>query len=168
MATYEFFKKKFEFRGKHARMAEELWKLNDYEHTYFKRLIDLYIISAVIGFRIDRSAEEDYSPVEPKSIFPEQMINAKEDLDFIMESMIMLSNGGRLSDEECVKLAFRGAQTDKEFQRYQEMFNGYVRGGVEELYERIIVRKAEPDDAFQDNKVSNLVELMKRFGQKRI
>ena len=29
MENYEFFKREFEFRGKHARMAEELWILND-------------------------------------------------------------------------------------------------------------------------------------------
>ena len=51
MAAFEFFKKEFEFRGKHARMAGELWVPNDYEHTYFRRLIDLYLTAAVIGFR---------------------------------------------------------------------------------------------------------------------
>ena len=42
MGNYEFFKKEFEFHGKHARMAGELWVKSDYEHTYFRRLIDLY------------------------------------------------------------------------------------------------------------------------------
>ena len=52
MADYEFFKKEFEFRGRHARMAGELWIKDDYEHTYFKRLIELYVIADVVGFRI--------------------------------------------------------------------------------------------------------------------
>ena len=103
MADFEFFKKEFEFRGKHARMAQELWISNDYEHTYFKRLMDLYLVAAVVGFRVDRKAQEDYSPIEPKSIFPDQMIKEKENLEFIMQMMIMLENRGRLSDEECVK-----------------------------------------------------------------
>ena len=54
MGNYEFFKKEFEFHGKHARMAGELWVKGDYEHTCFRRLIDLYMVAAVVGFRVDR------------------------------------------------------------------------------------------------------------------
>ena len=54
MGNYEFFKKEFEFHGKHARMAGELWVKGDYEHTCFRRLIDLYMVAAVVGFRVGR------------------------------------------------------------------------------------------------------------------
>ena len=50
MGNYEFFKKEFEFHGKHARMAGELWVKGDYEHTCFRRLIDLYMVAAVVGY----------------------------------------------------------------------------------------------------------------------
>jgi len=163
MATYEFFKREFEFRGKHARMAGELWVQNDYEHTYFRRLIDVYIIAAVVGFRVDRRAEADYSPIEPKSIFPEQMIGAKEDLDFIMQMIMMLDNADELSPEESVKKAFRGVETKEEFEYYRDLFNSYVRGGVEELYERLIIRKSEVDEEFYDEKTANLMMLLERF-----
>ena len=163
MADFEFFKKEFEFRGKHARMAQELWISNDYEHTYFKRLMDLYLVAAVVGFRVDRKAQEDYSPIEPKSIVPDQMIKEKENLEFMMQMMIMLENRGRLSDEECVKKAFRGPETEREYNDYKNMFNDYVRGGVEELYERLIVRKAEPEDRYRDDKTANLMNLVERF-----
>ena len=66
MGNYEFFKKEFEFHGKHARMAGELWVKGDYEHTYFRRLIDLYMVAAVVGFRVDRKAKEDFSPFGTK------------------------------------------------------------------------------------------------------
>lgn len=163
MAAFEFFKKEFKFRGKHARMAGELWQSNDYEHTYFKRLIDLYMVAAVVGFRVDRQAEEDYSPFEEKSIFPEQMIHAKEDLDYLMQMMIMLDYRDSVGTEESVKMAFRGPQSKEEFGSWQNRFNSYVRGGVEELYERFIVRKSEVDDEYYENKTSNIMELLKRF-----
>ena len=54
MADFEFFKKEFEFKGKHAKMAQELWVRDDTERTYFKRLIDLYVAAAIVGFRVDR------------------------------------------------------------------------------------------------------------------
>ena len=33
MADFEFFKKEFEFKGKHAKMAQELWVRDDTERT---------------------------------------------------------------------------------------------------------------------------------------
>lgn len=113
MADFEFFKKEFEFKGKHAKMAQELWVRDDTERTYFKRLIDLYVAAAVVGFRVDRKAEEDYSPFETSSIFPEQMLKEKENLDFILQMMIMLNYSGTLTDEECVKKLFRGHRRRK-------------------------------------------------------
>jgi hypothetical protein len=44
------------------------------------------------------------------------------------------------------------------------MFHDYVRGGVEELYERLIIQKAEPDSEFYDNKTANLMSVLERFG----
>lgn len=167
MADYEFFKKEFEFRGKHARMVSELWVANDYKNTYFKRLVDLYILAAVIGIRVDRREEEDYSPFEPKSIFPEQMMKAKEDLDFIMQMMLMLENAEELSKEERVKLAFRGPESKEEYERYYNLFNSYVRGGVEELYDRLVVHKSDAADGLQDEKTENLIELLERFGMEK-
>lgn len=57
MENYKFFNDPYKFSGKHARMVSELWSLNDYEHSYFKRLIDIYIVAAILGFRIDRKAK---------------------------------------------------------------------------------------------------------------
>lgn len=48
MENYKFFNDPYKFSGKHARMVSELWSLNDYEHSYFKRLIDIYIVAAIL------------------------------------------------------------------------------------------------------------------------
>ena len=55
-------------------------------------------------------------------------------------------------------------KTKEEFEQYKKMFNDYVRGGVEELYEQLIIRKADPDDKFRDNRTANLMALMTRYG----
>lgn len=163
MASYEFFKSDYKFYGKHARMVSELCYLNDYQHTYFKRLVDIIPMAAVIGFRLDRKAEADYAPVETKTVFLQQMLNVKENLDFILQMMIMLENAQQIPQEEAVKKAFRGAETKEEFEQYQDMFDSYVRGGIEELYERLVVRKADSDDDFYENKTANLMVLLERF-----
>lgn len=163
MAVYEFFKTEYIFRGKHAKMVSEMCFLNDYEHTYFKRLVDVIPLAAVIGFRLDRKAPPDYAPFETKKVFVQQMLGVKEDLDFILQMMIMLEHAPQMSAEKIVDKAFRGAQTKEEFEHYQNMFDSYVRGGVEELYERLIIRKSDSDDEFYENKTANLMALLERF-----
>lgn len=167
MSEFEFFRREYKFHGKHARMVSEMWVINDYEHTYFKRLLDLYIVAAVIGFRIDRKAEPDYSPFEAKTIFGEQMSGAKEELDFIMQMMLMLESAGKENQEECIKRAFRGVESKEEFDRCNKMFESYVLGGVEELYERLIVQQPEVGAEYADDKTERLMELLDRFAPKR-
>ena len=65
MADFEFFKKQFEFVGKHARMVSELCVSNDYEHTYFKRYIDVYIFAAIIGIMTMTRKEAEHILHEP-------------------------------------------------------------------------------------------------------
>lgn len=163
MASYEFFKSDYKFFGKHARMVGELWYLNDYEHTYFKRLVDIIPLAVVIGFRMNRKAPADYAPIESHTVFLQQMLNIKDELDFILQMMIMLEHAQNMTQEQAVKLAFRGAQTKEEFEEYREMFDSYVRGGIEELYERLVIRKADSDDTFYEEKTANLMALLECF-----
>lgn len=167
MSEFEFFRREYKFHGKHARMVSEMWTLNDYEHTYFKRLLDLYIVAAVIGFRIDRKAEPDYAPFEAKTIFGDQMSGAKEELDFIMQMMLLLEPTGREDQEECIKRAFRGVETREEFNECNKMFESYMLGGVEELYERLIVQQPEVGAEYADDKTERLMGLLDRFTPKR-
>lgn len=134
MENYKFFNDPYKFSGKHARMVSELWSLNDYEHSYFKRLIDIYIVAAILGFRIDRKAKRDYAPVEQRTVFGEQMRQASEDLEFILQMMLLLEPAGQGIHEECIRRAFKGVETEEEFKRYNELFESYMLGGVEELY----------------------------------
>lgn len=168
MAEFEFFRREYKFRGKHARMVSEMWSLNDYEHTYFKRLLDLYVLAAVVGFRIDRKSEPDNAPFESKTIFGDQMSGAKEDLDFIMQMMLMLESAGEEDHEKCIERAFRGVETKEEFDKYNRMFERYMLGGVEELYERLVVQQPEVDAEYRDDKTANLMDLFERFSPRNL
>ena len=101
---------------------------------------------------------------ELERFFLQQVLSAKDDLDFIMQMMYMLDKKDELGNDEAVKQAFRGPQTREEFLQWKELFNDYVRGGIEELYERLVIRKSDPDDAYYDNKTANLMNLIQRFG----
>ena len=48
------------------------------------------------------------------------------------------------------------------------IFNDYVRGGVEELYERLVVRKPDSDDGYYDERTANLMALYDRLVPRNI
>jgi hypothetical protein len=53
--TYEYFKvDEMFFVGKHREYVERLWTLNKIQESYFRRLVDLYAIAAIIGLRTGR------------------------------------------------------------------------------------------------------------------
>lgn len=161
--VYEFFKKSVQIRGKHAKMAGELWIKDNYQESYFKRLIDLYMIAPVIGFRMNRKAEADKSGEEEKTIFAEQIILEKDNLDFILQLILILEYSDKLPARTCIDKGFRSVEKKEEFDQYNKLFHDYMRGGIEELYERLVVKRSEIDKGIFSEKSENILMLLKRF-----
>ncbi len=160
--TFEFFKGKYEVRGKHAVMTDELCHMADVGNNYFKRVVDVYLLAAIVGFRYDRKAPADFSTDDTKTVFPDTMLKEKDTFDFLLQMMLILENARTMNGKESIIKAFRGAQTKEEFAAYNKMFDDYVRGGIEELYESLIVRKPEPNEDYVDEKTANLMALLER------
>ncbi len=160
--TFEFFKGKYELTGKHARMADELCHISEPENNYFKRVVDVYLLAAIVGFRFDRRAYADYSTDDTKAVFGETMLKEKENFDFLLQTMLILENARTMNGKESILKAFKGPQTKDEYAACQKMFDDYVRGGVEELYESLIVRKPDPEEAYGDEKTANLMAFLER------
>ncbi len=161
--VYEFFKKPVQIRGKHARMAGELWNRDNYEEGYFKRLIDLYMVAPIIGFRMNRKAEADTTSNEEKTIFAEQIISEKDNLEFILQLILILEYADKLPARTCIDKAFRNVEKKEDFEKYNKLFHDYMRGGIEELYEQLIVRHSEIDKGAFSEKSENIRMLLKRF-----
>lgn len=160
---YDFFTKEFEFKGKHASMCQELWAKNDPEHSYFRRLLDIYIIAPIIGFRSQRKASEDLSGTSNVSIFGDTLRGAKSELDFILQMILMLERADEFTPKECADIAFRGAQTEEQFKEYNTLFNDYARGGVEILYEELVMHSPDIEDEIRHEKAANLMHLYRLY-----
>lgn len=65
-----------------------------------------------------------------------------------------------IEEEIKVNRAFRGPKTEEEFKENVEMFNDYVRGGIEILYEELYLRELDLNDAYTDKKIGNLMALL--------
>jgi hypothetical protein len=134
------FVKEYSFRGNHAERVLRLTTHlgNDKEIKIFDRNVDVYIIAPLIGFLYGRKAELDKSNAETK-IFPEQLSNEQTTLQYNYRLIMLLDKKHEASFEERVNKAFRyygneGEQTILD----EQLFEQYVRGGVDVLYEKLI------------------------------
>ena len=58
----------------------------------------------------------------------------------------MLLNGEKMDSEERMDIAFHMDDKDEERKTYDELYNSYVLGGVEVLYERIFGNESKPEE----------------------
>ena len=77
--------------------------------------------------------------------------------------MLLLEPAGQGIHEECIRRAFKGVETEEEFKRYNELFESYMLGGVEELYERLVLQKEEIDTDYGENRRKEPVQVSVRI-----
>ncbi len=144
--------------GKHARYCDSLWEQNQIKNSYFARLVDLYAFAAIVGFRCHRKSKADPSDDDRRTIQTQQIVNMTL-LQDLMRLLLVLEQDGT-DDEGRVNRAFRGPQSEEEFKKNVEMFNDYVRGGIEVLYEELVLRELDLDDKYTDKRIGNLMALL--------
>lgn len=155
----DFFNKEYVFRGKHAQYVKALTTTFGKNENYimFKRNYDVYLLAPIIGFLNKKVAEIDTSSDETTKIFLEQILKIKEDVKYNYR-LIMLNDKKHEPDyEERINKAFKYIGTS-EGEKDLELFNKYVLGGVEILYERIIKKVKTSEDY-----ILNLTEFTKEF-----
>ncbi|MDF2884316.1 MAG: hypothetical protein K0R54_4883 [Clostridiaceae bacterium] len=161
---YQYFNDKVEFTGKHADMIDKLWVANQIQASYFKRLIDLYLIAAIIGFRMDQTEEIDTSTHNSHTIFKEQMIGAINDkFQDVLRIMLLLDESVDITPEERMNRAFRPPKNDEEFNANVKIFNDYARGGIAFLYKNFALKDASNDDNYTDPRIANIMQLLEKF-----
>ena len=146
--------------GRHADLVDRLWKQNQIKESYIKRLVDIYMIAPIIGIRMQRSVPEDRASDHKRQIPLEQINPNLTTLDAIMKIIILLDETSGKSEKERIDLAFRGPQSEAEYSRTKELFNSYLRGGIETLYEELILRHLSFADKYSDNRIGNIVALL--------
>ena len=78
-------------------------------------------------------------------IFRDKMLDDRPQLLFNYRNLMLL-NGEKWDSEERMDIAFRMDDKDKERKAYDELYNSYVLGGVEVLYERIFDNASKPEE----------------------
>ena len=153
------FNKMYDFKGIHADMVRQLtgFIAPELRKGLFSRNLDVYILAPIVGFLYSRKSPIDKTSIDPTKIFPEQMIGAEEELIFNYRLIMLLDKDNEPDEAERIKHAFQyigKPEGDADLVLYDE----YVRGGVEVLYEKLIKQSIDI--------IKNLYEFIEEFNDR--
>lgn len=144
------FDKEVRVTGKHAHYMVML--ANNFGETnakLFNRNIDVYVQAPIVGFLYKRKSAKDTETKDSSGkvydahILKDQMINAKDNLTFNMQLILLLDTDYEKSEEGRINRAFRNfGKDDMDF----ELFESYLLGGIEVLYDHLIANASKADD----------------------
>lgn len=154
------FDKEYSFRGKHCDYVVKLTA--DYDknrHKLFSTNYDVYAIAPIIGFLYRRKAELDKSG-ESTKIFPDKLMKEQQNLLFNYRLIMLLDTKNEIDINERINKAFRYCGTEKAAGD-EELYESYVRGGVEVLFEKLI----QPANVAEDY-LKNLYDFLEEFEER--
>jgi hypothetical protein len=156
------FDKEYSFKGKHAEKVIKLTAKFDKDNQLFARNLDVYMIAPIIGFLYGRKADLDRG-AETTKIFPDILMREQPNLMFNYRLIMLLDKENEPDFEERMNKAFRyyGREEAKDD---EELYEQYVRGGVDVLYEKLI-ENAKTSDDYLKNLYDFLEEFDERYNQ---
>jgi len=132
------FDKQYTFRGTHARKVRELVsEFNEQKDKLFDFGWNVYVIAPIVGFLFGNKSDSNSEGGQPFDIFPQQVLNARDELMFAYRLIMLLDNEHEVDFNKRTDKAFRD-YGKKESALDYERFNTYVLGGVDTLYDNII------------------------------
>jgi len=150
------FDKEYSFKGIHAEKVIKLTAKFDGNYALFDRNIDVYLVAPIVGFLYGRKANLDTGS-ETTKIFPDVLIREQNNLKFNYRLIMLLDENNETDFEERINKAFRYYGSEKAKQD-ENLYEQYVRGGVDVLYEKLIETANNTDDYLQ-----NLYDFLEEF-----
>ena len=148
------FDKDYNLKGKHATFTKFL---KDTANV-FDRYMDIYMIGAILGFLNGRQEPEDNSNKDDAEIPVSVFIKEKMKCEFIYRMIMLEDETTRLTLEQRTDRAFREDTNEQAMIKNMDLFNAYVRGGIEYLYE-----KFAEDSITQDDYLNKVYVFVNRF-----
>lgn len=155
------FESDYTINGTHATRLKFLAKKNSRDDDeldnpkaakIFERYIDVYMNAAVWGISYRRRAKADTSSNDRARIYADAFIRERDNCRFLYRLVMLLDNSEKLTQDERIDRAFRyDTSSDKidACKKNFELFNDYVRGGIDILYERFTDGCFNRDDYFK-------------------
>jgi hypothetical protein len=160
------FDREYSFRGTHAEKVIRLTSAFDKNHnSLLSRNLDVYLMAPIIGFLYRTKSDLDRGDKDSRDtkIFVEQLISEQRNLQFIYRLIILLDKDHEPNYDERINKAFRNYGSEKA-QPDEALFDQYVRGGVDVLYERLIAH-AKSEDDYVKNLYDFVAEFQERYNE---
>lgn len=157
------FDKEYSFRGSHAEKVNKLTAdFDGQKNKLFARNYDVYLLAPIVGFLYGLKADIDKGE-ETTKIFPDILMKNKDDLLFNYRLIMLLDKENEKNMEERVNKAFRhyGSELAK---ADEDLYDRYVRGGVDKLFEKLIEGAKNSDDYLR-NLFNFMEEIEERYSQ---
>lgn len=164
------FENDYTINGKHATYLKFLAKKNTKDDDapdnptaakLFDRYIDVYMNAAVFGLLYSRTAKRDTGSDDRARVYADAFANERDNCVFLYRMVMLLDKTIDLTAEERIDRAFRYDSLPEkadEFKQSMELFNDYVRGGIEVMYEQFT-----DGCQTQDDYLSKTYEVMTTF-----
>lgn len=157
------FDKDYAFKGTHAEKVRRLTSRFEGSNQLLERNIDVYLMAPVVGFLYQRKSELNKDG-KPSNILYNELSKIASDLKFIYRLIMLLDTKHEPDLDERINKAFLYFGTEKA-KEDEELFEDYVRGGIDVLYDKLIEGAMLPED-YMNNLYDFLEEINERYNQK--
>lgn len=157
------FDKQYKFTGTHAEKVYALTSIFDdrLKLKLFDSNVKLYVIAPMIGFLFNvKGTKNRNSDVADQNIFVEQLLSYSENLKYVFRNILLLDKNYEPDEEKRIDKAFKnfGQNADD-----MELFEEYVLGGIDVLYEKLIFKKTTDTSDYIMNLYDFIDEFEDRF-----
>lgn len=148
-------------RGKHATYLKYLsqkTEKNDRKEKVagvFERMIDVYMTAAIIGVNYGLKRDDENANTDSVKIFADVVNREQDNLISIFRIVMLVDNTTGLNADQKIDRAFKNPDTSENM----KLFNAYVRGGIEWLYEQFTSGATTRDEYI--TKIYEIVESFK-------
>lgn len=142
----DIFLKPYNFTGIHSIKVNELKKMYNEEDglRLFNRIVDIYLLAPIVGFIYRRKSFKDTGE-ERTSIFSDVLIKEAEKIKYNYRLIMLLDDKYEPDFNKRLDKAFKYIGSEEAKEDF-ELYNSYVRGGVDILYKNLIENSKSPDD----------------------
>lgn len=156
----------YDFKGIYAQKITALTNEHNFGKSnvnFFAGMVDFFIVAPIIGLLYGRRSEKDTGG-DTKTVFFKQFIVRRSEIDFAWRA-VMLCNQSEPQLERRIKRAFNtGFSNEAEEASAFALFESYMLGGIDVLYEKLIERdNATGADDYLSNLCAFVEEVHERF-----
>ena len=136
MAKVNMFYENYNFRGSYVEKVYALTQKidSDSNTVLFNSNVELFIFASLVGVLVSRKGELEKSQTTTK-ILAEQFIKHANSLRLAFKFVILASEIDFPDPVTRLNKAFRNPETEENY----ELFEQYMLGGINELYEQLIL-----------------------------